>query len=192
MAFAAAVLPAISLAATVIGTGVAAYGAMQQGEAQANANRYQAQVAANNAIIARQNANAEIDAGMAKAADQDAKTRAAIGDVLASQGASGFDTNTGSAVDVRSGVAQVGRLDTLRTVDNAQKRSRDYLAQAGNYDASAGLYRMAGNNAEDAGFLNSLTSLMGGAANFSDKWLAYKNYGASASSPLVLSDYARF
>lgn len=177
MAFAAAAIPVISLAATAVGTAVSAYGAYQQGQAASAAADYQAQVARNNAIIARQNANAAVDAAAAKAQDNDMRTRAMLGEALASQGANGLDVNTGSAVDVRAGTAQVGRTNTLRIVDAGQKEARNYLAQANNFTAQSQRADMESGFAQQQGSMNAFTSIIGGAGNFSDKWMTYKNKG---------------
>src|SRR5678815_675005 len=94
-------LPAIALAATAVSAGISAYGAYQQGQAGEAAGKYQAQVAKNNAIIAEQNAQFELQKGERESEAQNYKTRALLGHQKAGQAASGIDVNTGSPLDVR-------------------------------------------------------------------------------------------
>ena len=86
------------LVAGVAGTAVNAYGAYRGGQAQATNNYYQAQVVANNAIIARRNASLTRQAGDIAAGNQFLKTRAEVGKMLAAEGASGVEVNKGSFV----------------------------------------------------------------------------------------------
>src|SRR5947209_1984568 len=92
----------VSAVAGLAGAGISAYGAYEQGQATKNAALYQSQVAQNNAKIAKQNADWDIEAGEIAAANRGQQVRAAVGSQKASQGASGVDVNTGSAADVRA------------------------------------------------------------------------------------------
>src|SRR6201999_2427854 len=100
-----------------------AFGTYEQGQATAQADAYQAQVAANNAAIAKQQSKLDIQSGEITAQEQGLKTRAAVGQEKAAQGASGIDVNTGSAVDVRAGTAEMGMVDSLADRSNAAKKA---------------------------------------------------------------------
>src|SRR5437667_4975506 len=102
------VLPLIGIAASVIGTGIGAIGAIQSSRAQAAAANYQSQVAANNAQIAQQNAALAAQTGQAKAEATGLRNREAIAAATAAIAANGVDVNTGSALDVRTTQRQIG------------------------------------------------------------------------------------
>src|SRR5438105_13935949 len=103
-------IPAVLGAVGLAGSAVSAFGAYEAGTAQSQAAAYQAQVAQNNAQIARQNANLEIASGEQQTTIAGLRTRAAVGQEKASQGAAGVDVNKGSAVDVRAGQEEMGML----------------------------------------------------------------------------------
>jgi hypothetical protein len=175
--FTGAEIAIAGLVASAVGTGVNLIGSMQQSSAnQATAN-YQAQVARNNQIIAEQNAAYSRQAGAAETETQGFKTASLVGGELAAQGASGVDPTTGSPIDVVRGSREYGRLDTLNLVRNAELRARGFDIAASNEGASAGLFTQQGKNAGTAGLYSAGSSILGGASNFSDKWLKFQNEG---------------
>jgi hypothetical protein len=88
-------------------------GQQNQLSAQASSARYQAQVAENNRQIAEQNARYATMAGAGNAQAQDFQTRAQLGQARVAQAAGGLDVASGSPVEVRSSIAQLGRLKAL-------------------------------------------------------------------------------
>jgi hypothetical protein len=152
-------------------------GAQQQAAATSEAANYQAQVARNNEIIAAQNAQYAAQAGATQAQAQDLKNRATVGGILASQGASGIDIESGSSQEVRRSAAQLGRLDTETIYSNALQTARSNMAQASNFGAQAKLSDFTARNARSAGLLSGFSSLLGGASSFSEKWMKYSNAG---------------
>ena len=96
-----------------IGALTSAGGALFTGSSTAAADAYQAAVAANNAKLAQQQSKLDIQAGEIQAVNQGLKTRATVGQEKAAQGASGIDVNSGSAVDVRAGTAQLWRSERV-------------------------------------------------------------------------------
>jgi len=166
MAFVAAAAPLLAVA----GAGMSAYGAVQGGMAQKDAMNYRAQVAENNKIIAEQNAEASIKAGMAKASTQAMKGAAAGGKIKAAQAASGVDVNTGSFVDVQEGQREAALLDVETVMHNADLQAYGYRTQAKNFEAEAHLDRAAGKQAEKAGWIKGASSLLGGASSLGFKW----------------------
>lgn len=169
------------LALAAIGTATAISGQMQQAEAQANAMRYQAQVAQNNQKIGQQLADRATAAGESQVQAQRLKTAAAIGGIKAHQSASGLDINSGSAVDVQSTAAEMGELDALTIRNNAAMQAYNYKLQGAGYGATAALNMAGAQNAQNAGNLNAFTSLAGGASNIADKWIKYQNAGLLTS-----------
>src|ERR1700687_617350 len=101
MAFA---VPLIGL----VGGVISAVGTISAGMAQKNAMDYQAQVAANNAIIAQQNATYAIEAGQSKAATQSLKEAETGGEIKAAMAANNVDVNTGSNKAVQVSQREVG------------------------------------------------------------------------------------
>ena len=155
-----------------IGTGVQAYGAIQQGQAAKKAAAYNAQVAQNNAKIAEQNANYAIQAGTQKAAMESLRGRAALGKIKAAQAASGINVNTGTAADVQEGAREANVLDTATVLQNAQLQAYGYRSQASNFKSQAGLYDMQGDAAANAGNISALGTLLSGASSLGSKWAA--------------------
>jgi murein L,D-transpeptidase YcbB/YkuD len=196
---------AASIAATVIGGAVSAVGAIQQGNAAANtaryqaeaanaaaeAQRYQMQVANNNAVTAQQNAAYERARAANEAEIQDQKSRATMGAQLAGMAASGFDVNTGSAVDIRDSTKRLGRLDNLSVRQAGELSAREFDQQSRNDKASAALYGAGADNslreasfrrsqvsdARTAGYLGAFSSLLGTASSVGTKWTNYKAAG---------------
>ena len=179
MAFAAAAAPIIGLVGSAVSGVMGFFGAQQQASAQADAARYQAQVARNNQIIATQNAAYTAQAGASRAQAQDFKNRAILGGIEAAQGASGLDIEGDSSRRVRDSAARIGRLDTETLYNNALLQSSGQMAQGSNFASEAGLRDAEARNAQSAGLMRGFTSLLGGATSFADKWMSYQNKGVS-------------
>ncbi len=177
-------LPLIAVAASVAGTAVSALGAISSGNAAAAQSRYQSQVASNNAAIAEQNAQYAARAGEAKAQDQGLRERAVRGATLAALASSGVDVNTGSAADVREGVARTGETDIARVRQDAALREYGYRSQSTNFLAEAGLDKAAATNDQAASLYKAGGTLLAGAGALgdpSDKWAALKGLGGGSS-----------
>lgn len=174
-----AFLPAIAMAASVIGTGLQTVSAISQGQAQAASANYQAQVARVNQQIQEQNAAYERQKGDVEAQQQDMKNRAGLGALAAAQGASGFDMNTGSSLDTRTSARELGRLDTLTVRNNAERRAHDFDIAAMNQGAQASLYSAQAKSSNLAGYLGAASSIIGGVSSVGDKWASFKRAGVS-------------
>lgn len=153
----------------------------QKYEAKANANaaKYNAAIASNNAIIARQNSELEARKGNAEVEAKQMETRARIGAIKASQGASGVDVNYGSAVDVRSSAAMSGQLSAINIRANAARRAYGYEAEADQYDAQSTLYKAQAVNEKNAGNIKANSTLLGGLA---ETGMAFDEYLDSKSA----------
>lgn len=165
------------LALSAIGTGVAMYGQMQQADAASAAAKYQAQVAANNATIAKQNADATIEAGKVAEQQQRMKTAALIGSQRAAMAANGVRLDSGSALDIQSDTATMGELDALTVRNNAARQAWAYEAQATNFNAQSQLSNAQAGWAQSAGLVSGAGTLLGGASSFADKWATAKRDG---------------
>lgn len=172
-----AALPIIAVAATVIGTGVSAYGAYQQGQAQAQAARYQQQVALLNAqtaernqALANRNAEYEGAAGARAADDQARRVRGAIGAQRAAFASNGLLLDSGTAADVQDGTAALGGLAIGEIRDNSARRAAGYRIAGLNAQAEADaatlrgqMYADSADAASTAGWLSAGSSILGGA-----------------------------
>lgn len=173
-------LAAISIGSTVLGTGVSMMGARNASDASAQAANYQAAVARNNQILAGQYADRAVLAGMSKAEQQDYKTRQMLGTAKATQAASGVDVNSGSPLDVRRSIAEVGELDKETIMFNAQNEAFGYKVKGAGFGADVELDKMKSSAALTAGDYGVATSLLGGASSVSSKWLGYQTKGTFA------------
>lgn len=149
----------------IAGAGVSAFGTYEQGQAQGANADYQSQVAANNAAIARENANMTEASGAAKEAAQGMRTRAAGGTIKAAQGASGIDVNSGSTVDVQRAAAKLGALDSLTIRSNTARESYGYQVQATSDDAESKLLTQEAGQARQAGTIGALGTFLSGASS---------------------------
>jgi hypothetical protein len=133
------------------GAGVAAAGAMAQGQAQASAARYNATLAERQSVaISAQVAN--------QVARQRQEAEMTQGTLLAGYGASGVSTDDGSPMDVlRMSIANA-KLDEHNLIYRGQ-RERLGLAD------SATLDRMRATTAESQAGFNAASSLLTGAGN---------------------------
>lgn len=167
-------LPTLALAAGVAGAGVSAVGQVETGQAGAASAAYRAQVAANNAEIAKSNATQDIQSGEIAAVNRGLKTRATVGNEKAQQGASGIDVNTGSAVGVRAGTAEMGMLDALTIRSNAAKQAYGQQVAAVSDTAQSQLDTMEGQQSETAGEIGGAGSLLSGVSTVGGNYARYQ------------------
>ena len=154
-------LPAIAAVAAIAGTGMAAYSSISAGNnARATAN-YNATIA-NNAAISAENT------GAIAAAQHDQQTRQMIARQGAAMAASGLDTSSGTPLDILTGTAGMGKLDSLRLLNNAQRTAAGYQAQAG-------LDLFQGNAAQNAGYMTAGGSILGGVGSSVTGYYGTKN-----------------
>lgn len=179
----ATVLTAASLAATVAGGVVSYEGAQEAAKAQKNASLYQAQVAQNNASVANQNAQIATQAGAAQAEQQELKTRAAVGAIKASQGASGIDVNSGSALDTQKSQDVLGQLDALSIRSNAARQAYGYQNQAASYEGEAALDRSGASAATEAGNIAGTSSLLSAASSAGNTYNQYQLLSGTGKAP---------
>ncbi len=105
---------------------------------------YQGQVADNNAKLATWNASAAMQKANLEAQDVDMENAGKIGELVASQSASGIALGSGSSIQTRASAAKLGRIDTLRTVYKGQLEANQFLNQAQDYRSQASISRIGG------------------------------------------------
>lgn len=170
--------PAIAYAAIAVGTVLSAAGQRAQFGGEADAAKYRAGVARNNAIIGEQNARYAEKTGVVKADVGQMRTVAALGGERAGYSASGIDTSSGTPLAVQEDTAKLGALDVATIRNNAARAAYGYrvaglgyTAEAGLGDLSAGYFRRSGN-------LGVMGSLIGGAGSLAGKWSSFQESGA--------------
>src|SRR6185437_8079095 len=113
-----------------IGAGVSAISSIAGGFAQAGMANYQAQVASNNAIIARQKATYATEAGETQAQAESLKERARGASIKAAEASSNVDVNSGTALDLQQSQRELGELDTQTRMSNAALNAYGYRSEA--------------------------------------------------------------
>ena len=140
------------------------------GQATKNASVYQAAVAHNNEIVAKQNADYAIAAGEKQAQDVSLKGAVTGGKLKTMQAASGLDVNKGSPVDVRVGQAEASKLDAETTLNNAALQAYGYRTQATNFEAEGALDKAKGDQALTGAEIGATGSLLSNASSVGFKW----------------------
>lgn len=172
-----AAVPVISILSTVLGTAFSAYGAMQQGKAAAAQAEYQAAVGRNNAILATRAADDARLRGEEAARRRAVETRQLSGRQRAVLAANGVLVDQGSALDLTSDTAEIGKLDELTIRSNAEREALGYEAQGMNFNASAQLNDMRADNARSSAMGSAFGTVLTGATSVASKWYQYRKEG---------------
>lgn len=146
------------IASGVVG-GISSY---QQGKAQQAQYNYQAQVDAENARVAQNNAALERQQGIEEARLQRMKALKSVGSQQAAMAANGLDITQGTPLDVIEDTAAMGELDALQTRHNYERKALAYEANANNFSNQSNLDYFASKNAYSAGKMNALASGLNG------------------------------
>jgi len=165
---------------------------------RANMSDYQAGVAKINRDIALQQADYALAVGDVEAQKKGMEWRSAIASAKAYQASSGLNVNTGSAVDVRASMVELGTYDQTVIRSNAAKVAWGYDIEATQNEAQSALYTMqagiermqataategakitrqglgiqkqALGVAQEAGTIGVMSSLVGAAGSVASKW----------------------
>lgn len=164
-----------SIALTVVSGAFSAYSSIKQGQAQADAANYSAQVARNNQVLADRAAADAIDRGNVAADQKASQVRQLIGKQRASLAANGVDVNSGSAVDITTDTAGFGTLDVLTARANAEREALGYKTQGMNYQNQAQLDEMKASSALDAAPLSAAGSLLSTGGSVAKQWYSFNN-----------------
>lgn len=152
----------LATGAALTSAGIGAIGSIQQSQAQAASAGYNSKISAQNAGIATQNAAFAGAQGEEDVGIQGAKNAATEGTILANQGASGVDVNSGSAVAVRQSAAKVGMLNELNIRSQAAQKAYGFQTQAVSDTAQANLDAAQSSADKTAGYIGAGTSVLGG------------------------------
>ena len=121
----------------IIAMGASAAGSLYGGISKAESASYQAQVAANNAQIERQNAAYSASAAAANTEKAGLEARAKLANVRAAGAANNLDVNSGSAADVQTSQRILGGLDTATVANRGAQQVYGYQSEAVGYEAQA-------------------------------------------------------
>ena len=160
---AASVAAYAALAAAAVG----AYSSIQQGKQQKEWGDYQAKQA---------EADAAADKSAAQVHAEKIRKMARIqaGEASASLAGSGVDVGEGTAVNINKDIYANAEEDAVMTIFGGSDR-----AARGNAEAAA--YRAKGSQAQQAGYLNATSSILGGVSVAAKGWKT----GTNATTPAV-------
>lgn len=167
----------IGVGLNALGGAVGTVGALKSAQAQASAAKYNSAVASVNAQQALKNAGLSSAEGSVQAMDQSLRTRAAVGETLANQAASGLDVNSGSAPQVRQSEAEIGETDALRIRSNATKEAYGYQIQAASQGAESALQKSEASADLISGYVNAGSTLLGSAGTAATNFAKYQLQG---------------
>lgn len=170
-------LSALSLASSAGGGVLSAFGANAEGKSQKAMYGYQAQVARLNAAIDRQNAEWELAKGDREAVQYGMKAGQQFAAIRTQQAASGLDVNSGSAAAVQDSQRKIIQMDNEAIRENATKAAYNWNVKATMDENQANIYDYAGAQAEKAGKLKALSSIIGSVSSVSSKWSAGSQSG---------------
>lgn len=176
------------LALSGVGAVTSAVGAGEQASANADAYRYQSQVAENNKILAQQNAKTAEAEGAAKSAVQGLQAKAKLGGILAAQSASGVDVNSGSAVDVRTSQSELNQMDALTIRADAARKAYGYETQANSFGAQSTLDTASADSAGTAGDFAIGSTLLSGASSLGNSYAKWQQVGGGNSGASGYTD----
>ena len=150
----------LTIGSTIMG-GV---GAIQQGQSQAKAARYNAQVADMNARMSDRAAKDALERGALEEQKQRQKTAQLMGQQTAAMAANGVDIGFGSPLDLLVDTATLGELDALTIRTSAYREERDIRQQGANYRGQAAMNRAQASSASTGSFLGAMGTFLGGGA----------------------------
>lgn len=160
-----------------ISGGIQAYGQVFQGDAQANAYKYNAAVARQNSQAALENAQLAAESGTATATMVSMKNRQTYDSTKAQQAASGVDVNSGSAVDVRASEQELGVTDAYNSRVAAVREAYGYQVQSVNDKSEAQLEDYQADISQEAGYLGAAGTLIGTIGKEEDMYSQYLQMG---------------
>ncbi len=144
-------LAVLAIVASLVGTGVSAYGASVSADAQSDAAKY-------NAAVARNNANSAAQQGAFDAQQIRDRTRRVLAQQRNAFAANGIVPDAGSAADVSADSAQQGEMQALMAIYTGK-------TSANSWEARARLNQSEAANASTAGTIAVGSSIIGGFGN---------------------------
>jgi hypothetical protein len=161
-----------------------AVGSLIGGFTQGAQSSYQAQIAKNNSIIARQNAVRSAIAGGNDVEAMGLRNAQAQGGLRASLAASGVDVNSGSAANVQTSERLINSLDTATLANNEALKVYGYETQSVDYKAQEKLDNAESIEAPIGGLFGAAGSYLSNAPNVPEKysWMVSDSEDSPTSS----------
>lgn len=186
-----ATMGAISIGTSLLSGAMGVAGAKSSADASADSFNFKAGIARLNADINKQNAAWAINSGGIKAANYGLKAGQDIAETKVTQAASGLDINSGSKEAVRDTQQTVAKYDQDIIRADAAHTAHGYEVKAAADTAEAAMDTAAASNAQKAGKLNMLSSVIGTATSVASKWTQGNTIGmfsGSGSGPIGTFD----
>lgn len=143
-------MAAAGAAASIAGGGLQAIGSIEAGNAAKQAGEY-------NASVDDYDAAQTLNDGAIAVAKQQRQATQVIGSAKAAYGASGVDSNQGSALQVLQQSATQSALDAINI-------KQQYAAKAFSYTASAAMSRYNGSQSQTSSYYSAAGQLLGAGA----------------------------
>lgn len=172
-----ATIGGIGMVAGAAGSLISGVGAVQSADARARMDQYQAGVAARNAQIALQNSEYASQKGEQDAQKYGMGAAQRQGQIVAAQGSSGLDVNSGSAKEVQDSQRFVTNMDLTQIRSNAAKVAYDYRNESINQTNKATMYLAGAADEERGAEISATSSILGAASSVSSRWLQASNLG---------------
>ncbi|UYN96544.1 MAG: hypothetical protein KIT25_06325 [Enhydrobacter sp.] len=170
-----AAVPVISIASTLIGTGLGIASQSQQANARAAEANYRAEVARRQQEIAERNARLVEQRGAVELDRSRLETASLMGSQRARLAAQGGDVNSGTALDILGDTARAGAFDARTIRSNTDWNAWRHRLQADDALSSASAHRVQAANAL-AGLPYGIgSSLLGGASSLATKWDRFRH-----------------
>lgn len=160
-----------------------AFSAIQQGQAQAKADSYNASVASSNAAVLRNNAAQAQEVAAQNETDTQYQATRLLSTQKAAAGAAGVDPNSGSPLEVMSSTAMHTTLDALRQKYQGDLEATNYLNQAGFQQDQANYDSWMGAQARNQSYVRAGASILNGASTYALYSSRFGGYGGGGYMP---------
>lgn len=161
-----AISPALLAVAAAGSTIVGAVGSLVSANANAQAARYQSQVAERQRQINLLNASRALDAARQEHIQTEQQNAALYGAQVAAQSASGLKIGGRSQILTRKGARELGRLDALNVVAAGDIAAYNYRMAAEDAGNESKFLRQTSTNSMLTGWLSAGSTLIGGLRDF--------------------------
>jgi hypothetical protein len=149
---------------TIAATAVSSAGSVMSGIGASQQNRYQAQVADQNAKLANDQARDSIQNTNLEAQRRYRDLSQTKGMQQAAMAANGIDTNFGSAADVQRDTAMIGAEDVAQIYKGGNERTKGFDINAFNYRSEAAADRAKASGALLKGIMDGFSTALSGAS----------------------------
>lgn len=168
------ILAVSALATSIVGTGLQAYGQVQQGKFAAEQGIAEQQLMTYKARIAQQRADDAIQRGQFAQVIEGIRTKQRLGKAKVAGAGLGQEVGTGSMLDIIGDIGRFGRLDQLTIMSNAQREALGFEQDIPFLIAKGKIARAKGQAAKSLGYLSAAGTLITGAGKVAQKWYGFE------------------